>query len=188
MRPQIKISTMLLLILLMAGITSLAAPPEESDPNQQESRQDCARIQALGEALDIEGLEKLSPELEKKWFSKDKTYYGYMMLHICGTFTSWDFNNNRQYELARQYALLALDKSQGLDEDNRIPIEVEFRLLMYVRQGALSSAKYLQILAQKDDWANQRSKESKFYFHAWDGEIHCGTNVKRTPASVNWWE
>jgi len=51
MRPQIKISTMLLLIVLMPGITSLAAPPEESDPNQQESRQDSARIQALGEAM-----------------------------------------------------------------------------------------------------------------------------------------
>jgi hypothetical protein len=163
---------MLLLILLMAGITSLAAPPEESDPNQQESRQDSARIQALAEALDLEGLEKLAPELEKKWFAKDKTYYGYMMLRVCGTFTSCTFtsrafNNNRQYELARQYALLALDKSQGPDKADRIPIEVEFWLLMYVREGALSSDKYLQTLAQKDDWANERSKESKFYFQAW---------------------
>jgi len=167
MRPQIKISTMLLLIVLMAAITSLAARPEESDPNQQESRQDSARIQALAEALDLQGLEKLAPELEKKWFAKDKTYYGYMMLHVCGTFASCDFNNNRQYELARQYALLALAKSQGPDKADRIPIEVEFLLLMSVREGALSSDKYLQSLAQKDDWANERSKESKFYLQAW---------------------
>ncbi len=108
MRPQIKISTMLLSIVLIPGVTSLAARPEESDPNQQESRHDSARIQALAEALDLEGLEKLAPELEKKWFAKDKTYYGYMMLRVCGTFASRTFNTDRQYELARQYALLAL--------------------------------------------------------------------------------
>ena len=27
---------------------------------------------ALAEALDLQGLEKLAPELEKKWFAKDK--------------------------------------------------------------------------------------------------------------------
>ena len=91
-----------------------------------------------------------------------------MMLQVCGTLSSFNFKSERQYELARQYALLALDKSNGLEEDNRIPIEVEFELLMYVRQGPLSTDKYLQSLADKDDWANDRSKEAKFYFRVWD--------------------
>ena len=26
------------------------------------------------------------------------------------------------------------------------------------------------------------------YYHALEGEVHCGTNVKRQPHSVNWWE
>jgi len=30
-----------------------------------------------------------------------------------------------------------------------------------------------------DDWDT---------YHAQDGEIHCGTNVKRTPPATNWWE
>jgi len=30
-----------------------------------------------------------------------------------------------------------------------------------------------------DDWDS---------YYMWYGEIHCGTNVKRTPPSINWWE
>lgn len=30
-----------------------------------------------------------------------------------------------------------------------------------------------------DDWD---------YYHRWDGEVHCGTNAKRTQDSVKWWE
>jgi len=30
-----------------------------------------------------------------------------------------------------------------------------------------------------DDWNE---------YHCYYGEIHCGTNVKRTPPTVNWWE
>lgn len=29
-----------------------------------------------------------------------------------------------------------------------------------------------------DDWDQ---------YHAWYGEIHCGTNVKRTAPTTNWW-
>ena len=30
-----------------------------------------------------------------------------------------------------------------------------------------------------DDWNK---------YHCYYGEIHCGTNVKRTPPAINWWE
>jgi protein-arginine deiminase len=30
-----------------------------------------------------------------------------------------------------------------------------------------------------DDWDE---------YHCYYGEIHCGTNVKRTPSGINWWE
>jgi len=146
----------------------IAAGPQDSDIEREALLQDSARVEALGQALDLEGLEKVATELEKKWFPKNKEYYGHMVLQVCNTFTSRDFNNHRQYELARQYALLALDKSYGLEQNNRIPIEVEFRLLMYVRQSALASTKYLQSLGQKDDWPNQRREEAKLYFRTLD--------------------
>ncbi|MFQ5810351.1 MAG: protein-arginine deiminase family protein, partial [Armatimonadota bacterium] len=30
-----------------------------------------------------------------------------------------------------------------------------------------------------DDW---------LWYHIWEGESHCGTNARRAPSDVNWWE
>jgi len=146
----------------------------KKNTEKQEYKQERARIKALrksfkpGPVNNLKEYEKFADEIQRKWSRRNKEYYARLMLEVCGPLSSGNFKHDRQYELARQYALLALDKSYGLEQNNRIPIEVEFRLLMYVRQSALASTKYLQSLGQKDDWPNQRREEAKFYFRTWD--------------------
>lgn len=147
----------------MAGIVSMATNTPELDPQRQEYLQDVARLKALGEARDLKGLEELAAKLEGKWFSTNKEYYGPMMLEICGNFRSWDFKDEEQFELEKRYARLALERSYKLQENDKIPMEVEFKLLRHVQQ----SVQYLKDAVKSEDWSNRRSTMAKLYFHTW---------------------
>lgn len=186
------ISVVTLINLFMAGTVSMATDTPKFDPQRHEFLQDVARLKALGEARDLKGLEELAPKLERKWFTTNKKYYGPIVLEICGNFSSWPFRDSRQYDLARQYIMLALDKSNKLEEKEKIPIEVELRLLLFL-QGP-----YLKEVAKSKDWPNQRSAMAKLYFNAWhrlDKTIDENWDPKnfkslvrpRPPAGVKTW-
>jgi len=134
----------------------------------QEFRRDFLRIKAQDWVLDLKASAKLAGELEKKWFTKDKEHYGYMMLQICGTFSSLNFEDDRRFALAREYAILALEKSYTLEGNDKIPIEVELRLLMHILQGGQASPEYLRGLAKSEDWPNKREKTTTLYFRGWE--------------------
>jgi len=153
--------------VFLTSIVSMGATSQDSNATTQELLHDRQRIEDLGRVLDLNALEKLAVELEKKWFVKDKEGYGYMMQQLCGTFSSYDFENDRQYELAKQYAVLALEKSHTLQENNKIPIEAELQLLMYV-QSVQMCTEYFRALSHSEDWPDLRVKKTKLYFRSWD--------------------
>ena len=162
-----RVLMVMLSSVLLTYIVYTHAYPQDSNATIQELLHDCQRIEDLGRVLDLKSLEKLAVELEKKWFVKDKEDYGYMMQQLCGTFSSLDFENDRQYELARQYAVLAVEKSHTLQENYKIPIKAELQLLMYVHSVKVCP-EYFIALAKSEDWPNQRERTAKLYFRSWD--------------------
>lgn len=161
------ILVVMLSIVFLTSIVSMVSTSQDSNATIRELLNDLQRIDDLGRVLDLNALEKLAVELEKKWFVKDKEGYGFIIQKLCGTFSSYDFENDRQYELARQYAVLALEKSHTLQENNKIPIEAELQLLMYVHSVKVCP-EYFIALAKNEDWPNQRGRTAKLYFRSWD--------------------
>lgn len=148
--------------VFLANSVSMGTEAEDLDKIKGEYFQDIARLEELGREKNLEGLDKLAGEFEKKWFTKNKEKYAHMMLNICRTFGSWDLKNDRQYDLERKYAVLVLEKSANLEEMNQIPIELEFRLFGHV-QNLFKFKK----AAQTKDWPNKRTAIARLYFHAW---------------------
>ena len=47
---------------------------------------------------------------------------------------------------------------------------------------------FIKNVVQSLNWLNVEPVDDWKYYHALDGEVHCGTNVKRIPHSKNWWD
>ena len=162
MESRKKMFLLIFLGVFLANSVSSGTEAEGLDKIRKEYFQDLSRVRELRREKNLEGLDKLACELEKKWFAKNKENYGYMLLEICGAFGSSGFKTDIKYDLGRKYAMLALEKSAKLKEKNQIPIEVEFSLL-----GHLQSIFKLKEAAKSKDWPNKRNAMAKLYFHAW---------------------
>lgn len=158
------ITTMVLVSVFLASITTAAGVPQTSDEQRQELLRDMAQVRAIGKSTELANLQKRGVELERKWFSRNKEDYGYMILEICGSFSSYRFKDDRQYDLARQFAILALEKSGKLQAKDKIPIEVELKLVT----GHLQSLYKFREESKKTDWSSRRNSLAKLYLHAWD--------------------
>jgi len=177
------ISGVMIVNLFMVSIVSMAANPQDLDLIRHEFFQDYARLENVSQGRDLAHLKKLSAELESKWFTKNREYYGYIILQICGNFRSWDFNDEEQFELEKRYARLALERSYTLQENDKIPMEVEFKLLSHIQQ----SVQYLKHAVKSEDWVNQRSTQAKLYFHAWHRlEKKIDPNWDPNEPSMSW--
>lgn len=156
------IATIMLVNVFVTNITSIVGT-QSSEEKKKELLQDMAQVRAIGKNNELENLEKFAVELERKWFARKKEHYGYMILEICGKFSSLNFKDDRQYDLARHYAILALGKSGELEERDKIPIEVELKLVT----GHIQSLYKFKEASKNRDWTDQRSSLAKLYFHAW---------------------
>lgn len=148
--------------VFLANSVSLGTEIEDLDKIRKEYFQDISRVKELGQEKSLEGLDKFASELEEKWFTKNKEKYAYIMLDICGTFGSLDFKTDRKHDLERKYAVLVLEKSAHFEEKNKIPINVEFRLL-----GHVQNLPKFKEAAKSKDWPKKRIAMAKLYFHAW---------------------
>lgn len=147
---------------LLLEEVSIAAAPQQVSAERQQFLNDNQRIHALAESRDLDGLERLAVELEAKWSVRKKEEYGYIMLGVCGRFSSLDHEEDRHYDLARQYAKSALEKSGTFEEDDRVPVDVELELLEYVLTGL-----DLREAAESGDWAKHRADIAKLHFRVW---------------------
>lgn len=143
------------------GIT-LGAAQESSEMEKQAYKQELNRIKSLRKSLkpgpvnDLKEYEKLADEIQGKWVGKNKEYYVSLMLEICKPLSSGRFDEDRQFILARKYALLALS------EPNQITIDMELELIEHVMTDMATPR------APKDqEWAQQRRKDVEIRLHAW---------------------
>ena len=143
------------------GIT-FGATLESSEIEEQEYKQDMARIKALeksftsGPTNDLENYEKFVDQIQKKWVQKNREHYARLLLEICGPLSSGDFKGNRPRTLARKYALSALETPEA------IPLTLELELI-----GHVMMLMYTPDAPKGEDFAQSRKKDVEVRLHAW---------------------
>ena len=151
----------LMCLLLAQGIAS-SASAEASAVEKQEFKQDVARIRAVekelspGQENSLSDFERFADELQGKWRLKNKDHYGRLMLEVCGPLSSGRFREDRRYEVARRYALSALDKPQELSLDTELELTGHVLTLMIGPNAP-----------KEQDWTRLRRKDIEIRLHAW---------------------
>ncbi len=149
-------------------LTSLAVADRNPSANRDEAlrveteeySRDCdtivSRLKSLkaGRTNDLVAYEDFANGIQNKWKSKGKENYARLMLGIAGPLSSRQFNDRRQYELARIYALSALA------EPNQISLEVELELVGHVMTNMVGAP-------VGDTWTQQRKRDIEVRLHAW---------------------
>lgn len=153
--------------VLIGVLSSLAiafgASRPASEMQEQEFRQEWDRIESVrrsfrpGPVNDLKEYERYAEKIQAKWRHRDSEHYARLMLELCHPVTSGNFKEERRYELARQYALSALEVRDDLPL--RLELELALRVFtdMYSRHHA----------PRGDDLAQRRSKDVEVRLHAW---------------------
>jgi len=110
-----------------------------------------------GPTNDLDKYEHFADEIQNKWSQRNKEYYARLMLAICGPLGSGRFKGDRQqYELARKYALSALESSDA------IPLDLELKLTGHVMTPTLGPN-----VPKDENFAERRRKDVEVRLHAW---------------------
>lgn len=152
---------MFIVCILKANV-SLGYALEELQADEQEYRQDMARINDVkksfkpGRVNDLEQYEKFADEIQKKWSQRSREYNARLILEICGPLSSGTFPGDRRYDLAKKYALSVLDKP------DEISIETELELT-----GHVVTMMYTPSSPKGEDFTNRRKKDIEVRLRAW---------------------
>ena len=150
------------IVCLIVTTNSFGVSSGPSEAEKLEYKQDRAGIKALeksfkpGPVNNLTEYEKFADEILKKWNQRNKEYYARLMLEVCGPLSSGRFNDERQYDVARRYALSALS------EPNEIPLEVELELTGHIMTDTVTPR-----APKGQDWAERRKKDVEIRLHAW---------------------
>lgn len=143
------------------GIT-LGSNPESLDMEKRDYEQERTRIESWSKSLipgstnDLKEYEKDVNGIQIKWSQKKKEYYARLMLDACKPLSSGRFNDERQYDVARRYALSALEKP------NEIPLDIELELTGHVMTDTVTPR-----APKGQEWTQRRKKDLEVKFHAW---------------------
>lgn len=161
-RTNIVAGVTLLVCFFLTHSAVIAKDTRASEGEMREFRQELAGIVDLEKSLaststrSLAKYEKFADGIQHKWSQRNKEYYARLMLAICSPLGSGDFKNARQYELARKYALSALENRDA------IPVVLELELAGQVTTLA-SNSKALK----EEDFAQRRRKDVDVKLHAW---------------------
>jgi hypothetical protein len=148
--------------LLLAQGIAFSADTKVPAVEKQEFKQDIARIRstennlAPGDENDLRDFERFADALQDKWRLKNREHYARLMLEVCGPLSSGKFRDDRRYEVARRYALSALDKPQELSLETELELTGHVLTLMIGPNAP-----------QGQDWERRRRKDVEIRLHAW---------------------
>ncbi len=160
---QTVTAVVMILCLSLNQSIAIGGDPDPSGREAQEYNQELIRVKAMEESFtsgptnDLSKYEKFIDEIQNTWSQRNKEYYACLMLVACGPLGSGRFKGDRQqYELARKYALSALENPDA------IPLTLELELTGHVMTLTIGPN------APKDeDFAECREKDVKVRLHAW---------------------
>jgi hypothetical protein len=144
----------------MANI-SPGANSKDLEMQIQEYERDFKRITSYANSLkpgmanDLRTFEESADQIKTRWSKKNKEYYARLTWEVCKSLSSGRFNDDRQYLLARKYAL------DALTDPNDIPLEVELELTGHVITPMVTPR-----APQGDDWVQQRIQDVNARLHA----------------------
>ena len=128
------------------------------ETSKEEYQQDLERINAFNKSFkqglvnNLEEYEKFANEIQKKW-NED---YAKLMLEICKPLSSGTFESRRRFDLAREYALSALN------EPNKITLDTELELIGHVMTNT-----GLPFSPKEQELVQRRKKDIDIRLHAW---------------------
>jgi len=142
----------------------------------QEFAADAAHLQDLGRHRDLDGTDAFGLRVVEKWKAVNANYGLNMLCQFCEVLAEYDFQSERQYQLADKYARMALRHS------DQFSIFFETRLV----DCLTSNDGYFKGDIRGDDWLKYRKEKTKLWLHALvrlDREIDWSYNPEN-PA--NW--
>ncbi len=160
-----KKDTLCLLSVVCLALTqgiALSAGSEASAKQEQEFRQDIARIRDVqksfssGRENSLNDFERFADELQGKWKLEGKEHYARLMLEVCGPLSSGRFREDRRYEVARRYALSALDEPGEISLDTELELTGHVVTLMIGPNAPKGQA-----------WEDSRRKDVEIRLYAW---------------------
>ena len=118
---------------------------------------DTISLSQKSKARDLEAYEKFADAIEKKWSPKNKAEYASLMLKICEPLNSGIFNERRQYDLAREYAILALEKPDEIQLDTELSLT-----------GCCMTTNITESdIFNEEEFSKRRKVDSEIRLHAW---------------------
>jgi hypothetical protein len=135
---------------------------EGSTTEKQLFSEDLDRIKELvdsftpGPKNDLHKYEEFADTIRQQWRSRSREVFARVTLALCGPLSSGRFNDQRQYELAREYALSALESRDLL------PVILELDLIGHVNSQAPTSRQPNDTIASE-----RRKADVEVRLHAW---------------------
>jgi hypothetical protein len=154
--------SMIIVLILYGWDVAFGEIAEITPQEKQEFEQDSKLVADMDASIsqsdvrDIDAYEEFADRIDQKWRGRNKELYGRLMLKICRPLTSGFFKDVRQYELARRYALSALE-----DQDS-IPLILELELTARVTTFIIGPG-----AASGKDLVDRRAKDTAVRLHAW---------------------
>ena len=154
-------ATIVVLFILFVQNMALAENSEPSKKETQEYEQELARVRAMKASFtaestnDLDKYEKFVDEIQHKWNQRNKEYYARLMLTACGPLSGGNFKDDRQYDLARKYALAALESSDAISLD----LELELTGQVMTPSGPN--------VPKDENFAERRRKDVEVRLHVW---------------------
>jgi hypothetical protein len=152
----------------------------DTEKERQEYERDLKRVATLnrslsqGKARDLKAYEKFADDIDRKWRQKNRADHARLMLNICRPLSSGTFKESRRYDVARTYALAALEMP------DKIPLATELELVGHVTTlrigpGAVKGEKF----------AGRRTEDATVRLHAWKRLMNA-VDPKWDPDKVTW--
>lgn len=160
---SVLISSVMLWATIGGPCLAASASDQRSLHQREEFARDMKHLRGLRVTGKLGALEATAAEYQEKWFAVDKELYGYAVLETCGVLTSFRYDDQGQYELARQQVMSALARLAEIEETETMPIEVHLKLVT----GYLQSMYRFKQEAAKEDWTERRREIGRLYFDVW---------------------
>ncbi len=160
-RKVATIVAVLACLLLGQGVTfggdPVATPEERQEYERDHNRAVFLRISlSQSKVNDLKAYEKFADEIDKKWREKNTVDHARLMLDVCKPLSSGNFKDSRRYQLARKYALSALEKTDDM------PLSLELELIGHVTTVRIGPG-----ASRGEDFSKRRRKDVAVRLHAW---------------------
>jgi len=141
---------------------ALGATLQDSAMERKVYEEEAVRVRSMSASLssqggtDLAAYEQFARDVQGRWKARQPEHYGQLVLQICKPLSSGRFSEDRQYGLARELALSALERRDA------IPLTLELELT-----GHVSTIATIRDRREDQQFSQERRKDAEVRVHAW---------------------